>query len=293
MIDNPVKGVMNGCRLLGWSLCIGLLLGPGVGSVQAQRTLEVRDGQIWLDGRRVTLKYRASPLNLSPGVTLHLQFYGNESPIFSLNGRFFQVRGTRIVPIDPTELFDQEIFIPAAPSFADTSDRMEAVMAELIEQARALQEEAERVYRSIERWRQVRTAELEQRLETIRQQAAALSKQVRLLPRLEWETYLMHMQRQDAELARRLVEEWTREQELQRQALRIRQMPEGPDREAAIAKLRRQLEEAFERKQQNRQREIAQLEQQLRLLRQRLNERERYRRQIIEQRLRELLGGQR
>ncbi|WP_072715860.1 hypothetical protein [Rhodothermus profundi] len=284
---------MNGRRLLGWSLCIGLLLSLGAGSVQAQRTLEIRDGQIWLDGRRVTLTYQTRQLDLSPGLTLQLQFYGEESPIFSLNGRFFQVRGSRIVPVHPTELLDQEIFIPAISSFEDTTDRMEALMAELIKQARALQEEAERVYQSVEHWRQVRTSELEQRLETIRRQAAALSRQVRLLPRLEWETYLMHMQRQDAELARRLVEEWTWEQELQRQALRIRQMPEGPDREAAIAELRRQLEETFERKQQNRRREIAQLERQLRLLRERLNERERYRRRIIEQRLRELLGGQR
>ncbi|SHK80724.1 hypothetical protein SAMN04488087_2031 [Rhodothermus profundi] len=293
MIENPVKGAMNGRRLLGWSLCIGLLLSLGAGSVQAQRTLEIRDGQIWLDGRRVTLTYQTRQLDLSPGLTLQLQFYGEESPIFSLNGRFFQVRGSRIVPVHPTELLDQEIFIPAISSFEDTTDRMEALMAELIKQARALQEEAERVYQSVEHWRQVRTSELEQRLETIRRQAAALSRQVRLLPRLEWETYLMHMQRQDAELARRLVEEWTWEQELQRQALRIRQMPEGPDREAAIAELRRQLEETFERKQQNRRREIAQLERQLRLLRERLNERERYRRRIIEQRLRELLGGQR
>ncbi|MDQ7041428.1 MAG: hypothetical protein Q9M35_10865 [Rhodothermus sp.] len=276
-----------------WRLSIGLLLGLSTGSVQAQRTLEIRNGQIWLDGQRVTLKYQAGQLDLSSGLTLHLQFYGDESPIFSLNGRFFQVRGNRIVPIKPTELFAQEIFVPAASSLADTSDRMEAVMAELIEQARALQEEAARVYRSVEHWQQVRTAELEQRLAAIQQRAAALSKQVRLLPRLEWETYLMHMRRQDAELARRLVEEWNWEQELQRQALRIRQMSEGPAREAAIAELRRQLEEVFERKQQNRQREIAQLEQQLRLLRKRLDERRRYRQQIIEQRLRELLGRQR
>ncbi len=287
---------MNRRRAMRWCLLLGLLLGLGADYALAQRTLIVQDGRIWLDGQLVDLDPQAIPAERLAGHTLRLQFYGEKSPIFSISGRFFQVQGNRVVPVEsPLRFFSfpQEIFRPGETAYADTVDRMEAVLAELIEQARALQEEAERVYQSVEHWRQVRTSELEQRLEAIRQQAAALSKQVRLLPRLEWETYLMRMQRQDAELARRLVEEWAWEQELQRQALQIRQMSEGPAREAAIAELRRQLEQIFERKQQNRRREIAQLERQLQLLRKRLDERQRYRQQIIERRLRELLSGQR
>ncbi len=283
---------MNRRGPIRWCSLIGLLLALSVSGALAQRTLEIRNGKVWLDGRPVSLEQQAEQLGISPDLSLQLQFFGDESPVFSVNGRFFQVQGDRIVPVAPQQLFEQEIFIPAPPAFRDSTDRMEAVMAELIEQARALQEEAERLSRSVETWRQVRASALEEQLQALRQRAAALSRQVRLLPRLEWETYLMHMERQDAELARRLAEEWEWEALLQRRALQIRQIPEGPEREQAIAELRRQLEQVFERKQENRRREIARLEQQLRLLRRRLDERERYRRQIIEQRLRELLGGQ-
>lgn len=271
-----------------WCLLIGLSLAMSADGALAQRTLEIRNGKVWLDGRPVAFEQQAERPAIAPDLSLQLQFFGEESPVFSLNGQFFQVKGNRIVPVAPQQLFEQEIFIPALPR--DTTDRMEAVMAELIEQARALQEEAERLSRSVETWRQVRTAALEEQLQALQQRAAALSEQVRLLPRLEWETYLMHVRRQDAELARQIADEWRWEEALQLQALRIRQMPEGPEREQAIAELRRQLEQVFERKQENRRREIARLEQQLRLLRERLNERERYRPQIIEQRLRELLG---
>jgi len=271
-------------------LLIGLMLAMSAGGALAQRTLEIRSGKVWLDGQPVAFDLQAERATITSDLSLQLQFFGDESPVFSLNGQFFQVKGDRIVPVAPQQLFDREIFIPAPPASGDTTDRMEAVMAELIEQARALQEEAERLSRSVETWRQVRTAALEEQLQALQQRAAALSEQVRLLPRLEWETYLMHVRRQDAELARQIAEEWRWEETLQLQALRIRQMPEGPEREQAIAELRRQLEQVFARKQENRRREIARLEQQLRLLRERLNERERYRPQIIEQRLRELLG---
>ncbi|ACY49215.1 hypothetical protein Rmar_2336 [Rhodothermus marinus DSM 4252] len=264
------------------------MLALGAGGALAQRTLEIRNGKVWLDGQPVAFDLQAERATITSDLSLQLQFFGDESPVFSLNGQFFQVKGDRIVPVAPQQLFEQEIFIPALPR--DTTDRMEAVMAELIEQARALQEEAERLSRSVETWRQVRTAALEEHLEALQQRAAALSEQVRLLPRLEWEMYLRHVQQQDAELARQIAEEWHWEETLQLQAMRIRQMPEGPEREQAIAELRRQLEQVFERKQENRRREIARLEQQLRLLRARLSERERYRQQIIEQRLRELLG---
>ncbi len=281
---------MNRCGHSWWRLLIGLLLALGANDALAQRMLEIRNGKAWLDGRPVAFEQQLGS-EIAPDWSLQLQFFGEESPVFSLNGQFFQVKGNRIVLVAP-QPGDQELFISAPLALGDTTDQMEAVLAELIEQAQALEEEAERLSRSMETWRQVRTVP-EEHLEALRQRAAALSEQIRLLPRLEWETYLMHVRRQDAELARQIVEEWHWEEALQRQALRIRQMPEGPERKQAIAELRQQLKQVFERKQQNRLREIARLEQQLRLLRQRLNERERYRSQIIEQRLRELLGQQR
>lgn len=277
---------MGNFRPIWWSLLSGLMWALSVSQVLAQRTLEVRSGQIWLDGQLVALAQQDSQLLVSPDLSLQLRFFGEESPVFSLNGQFLQVKGNRVVEVAPQQLFDRKIFMLAAPA-NDTTDRMETVIASLVKQAQALQEEAERIYGRVAAWRD---SALEEHLVVLRQQAAALSQQAQLLPQLEWETYLMYMQRQDAELARQLAAEWHWEARLQHQAARIRQLPEGPERTQAIAELYQQLEEVFERKQQNRRREIAQLELQLRLLRERLTERERYRQQIIEQRLRELLG---
>ena len=103
--------------------------------------------------------------------------------------------------------------------------------------------------------------------------------------------YLNDVQKANRELYNRLVRERTMEQEAQNLAHIIRMLPEGSsEREAKADTLRSLLNEIFELKQENRREEIRQVEDALQALRQRLQEREAMRDEIIQHRMRELTG---
>lgn len=73
-------------------------------------------------------------------------------------------------------------------------------------------------------------------------------------------------------------------------AARIRAMPEGPDRDGLVARLRERLAQAFDLKHEIRREEITRAEDDLRALRAVLDERDAMRGDIVERRLRHLLG---
>lgn len=103
-------------------------------------------------------------------------------------------------------------------------------------------------------------------------------------------TYLESVQQDNRFLYERLLDEWGVEIETVQLAFEIRRLPEGDEREGRLRELRELLEDTFELKQENRRREVAQLESELEALRARLRERERQRARLIEVRLRELLS---
>jgi hypothetical protein len=267
---------------------LGLLnLGLQAQPISPLRSLIIEQGKVLLDGRPVAVTELPEDLQVGD-VALRMQFRGDVSPVFAINGQFFRIEGDRLVSLAlaPEKLLDEEAFVTV-----DSQDALAALRTHLIAQAQALREAAQALYQQLEQRQTLWTIDLERQLEMLQQQAWQLSEYARQLPRLEWEAYLQTMHRHNAELARRLMEEWKWEQALREQAARVRQLPEGPQRRQAIAELRRQLEAAFDRKQQNRQAEIALLERQIQRLRQRLEERARYRQHIIEQHLRDLLQG--
>ncbi|CAM3331767.1 hypothetical protein [Rhodothermus bifroesti] len=273
--------------ILGW-IALGLM-----GSrLQAQptgpvRSLIIEQGKVLLDGRPVTAA--ELPAELQTGdVSLHVQFSGEVSPVFAIKGQFFRIEGDRLVSLTPAP---EKLLKSERPAAIDAQDTLDVLRAHLVAQAQALREAAQALYQQLAQNQTAWSMDVARQLEVLQQQAAVLSEYARQLPRLEWEAYLQTMHQHNAELARRLMEEWEWEQDLRAQAARIRQLPEGPQRQQAIAQLRRQLEAAFDRKQQNRQAEIAQLERQIQRLRQRLDERARYRKHIVEQYLQDLLQG--
>ena len=103
-------------------------------------------------------------------------------------------------------------------------------------------------------------------------------------------TYLESVQQDNRYLYERLLDEWGVEIETVQLAYEIRRLPEGDQREELLHELRELLEDTFELKQENRRREVAQLESELEALRTRLRERERQRDRLIEVRIRELLS---
>jgi hypothetical protein len=102
--------------------------------------------------------------------------------------------------------------------------------------------------------------------------------------------YLQEMQQRHKQLYERLMHERRMEAETYDLARTIRQLPEGPERQRYLDSLRTTLDQIFELKQENRRREIAQLEEQLEELQLRLEKREEMREQMIEQRIQQLVG---
>lgn len=102
--------------------------------------------------------------------------------------------------------------------------------------------------------------------------------------------YMQEMQERHQQLYERLVHERRMEAETYELARVIQQLPSGTERQRYLDSLRTTLNEIFELKQENRRREIEQLEEQLDELQHRLRERERVRDQMIEQRIQQLVG---
>ncbi|HET6566559.1 MAG TPA: hypothetical protein VFG50_01260 [Rhodothermales bacterium] len=127
--------------------------------------------------------------------------------------------------------------------------------------------------------------------EILRMQAARAAQAARQLPKIEVRSYLHDVRASDAALYDRLVQEQQLEQESLALAARVRSLGRGPERTQREAELRARLEQIFRLKQENRRREIEELEGQLDDLQQRLDQREQLHGQIVEKRLRELVGS--
>jgi|GEM_PF-437450 len=124
--------------------------------------------------------------------------------------------------------------------------------------------------------------------EKLRFQAERLALAARQLPQIEIRSYLEEVQQHDAELYNRLLREQLLEEESHYLAAQVRQASNSQERAMHIEALRNKLEEIFELKQENRRREIEQLQAQLDELQYRLDERERLHQRIIENRIQEL-----
>ena len=133
------------------------------------------------------------------------------------------------------------------------------------------------------------TSSTPNRAETNRAEATA-QEQASPLQQQYQAQYLQEMQQRHRQLYDRLMHERRKEAETYDLARTIRQLPEGPERQRYIDSLRTTLDQIFEIKQENRRREIDQLEDQLEELQLRLEKREDMREQMIEQRIRQLIG---
>ncbi len=104
------------------------------------------------------------------------------------------------------------------------------------------------------------------------------------------QAYLREVQRHSHGLYERLMHERRMELESYALARRIRRLPQGsPARAAKLDSLRDTLEEIFALKQENRRREIEQLDRQLQELQRRLKQRQDMREAMIDQRLDQLI----
>lgn len=278
--------------------CLGLVATIGAlaavtapALAQDMRTLEIRDGVVRLDGREVPGD--RLPESLQTGdVELQFAWSGESEPVIEIGGRYYTLEANEIREVDADMQRDaRQRFFDALGSVSEgtwystgaddqaTKKQVEALRV----QAREMAELSEQVSRE-------RIADREHLADEFRRQAEVAEKMAAELPRMNVVTYWDAVRQTDEALYNRLVEEYYLESRIQELAARVRALGASSQREEMVSELKTLLDEAFELKQENRRREIGQLKNELQSLQDRLNERESLREEIIQRRLRELVG---
>lgn len=276
-------------RILFVFLTVLALAGLGARAAQAQssHTLEIRDGQVFVDGKRLAPEALPPALDLRD-VSARLTYAGDATPVLELGGVIYAFDGERLREAGPDMpvlwLFDS----------ANPTQQFWVRPAETRPGARLLREHADALQASSQELArlegQVDQRQAEALIEQARRQTEQATLLVRAMPRLEVQSYLQDVQQEDQELYLRLVREWQLEAEVQALAAEARTLPAAEAQQHYDA-LRTRLQEIFELKQQNRRREIVQLELQLKELQERLLQREELREQLVERRLLELIDA--
>ncbi|GIV59496.1 hypothetical protein GQ464_006150 [Rhodocaloribacter litoris] len=258
---------------------------------QETHTFAIRDGKVYLDGRPLPEDRLPASLNLE-GLQANLTFSGNSQAVMEINGILYLIDAGGLREVRDEEAEERGVAVFFKPSgqfeFIAPADAPFGVMHR--QYVEALSSRARSLQALSNEMEQRQARELDRVLRQARDDAEAAARAADALPRIELQSYLDDVRRYDHHLFERLMREQQMEGETQRLAAEIRSLPEGRRRTTLVEQLRARLAEIFELKQENRRREIAQLEAQLQTLRERMNERERLRERIIEQRLHELLG---
>lgn len=289
----------------GWLLAV-----TATAQDQATRSLSIRDGEVYIDGQVVPPDRLPPGLDIE-GVQVQYTFSGDVRPVVDINGQFFVIEHENLRSAEASEEERAPVFFrqgrtemgrPAAHRFfigdagetAEMSTYVSPHAAGVGKQARELAAQAVQLQKmQLQLDDQVGRRDMEElsrAAERLSRQAEEAARAAEALPMLELQNYLSGIQRHDRELYELLVKEREIERETIRLARAIRAMADGEERDERVEELQRKLDEAFELKQTNRRREIQQLENRLQDLQQKLEERERLRGDIIENRLRELLG---
>lgn len=258
---------------------LALILGAGapVGA-QNVRTLTIRDGKVLIDDQEVPKKDLPASLDLQNIEATHT-IVGNLELLIQLGEVFY--------------VFDEQGLREASDVYVVDGRRSgRAPLSAMRAQAQVLQQSTEELDELSREFDQPEQQKANQALKKASFQVAQAAEVVESFPQLEVQSYFNDVWRSDQSLYALLVREWRLERDAIAIAREIRSLPDGGLREARIEQLRVKLGEMFELKQQNRRREIGQLEQQLKALNERLQERQQLRDQIIDQYLNQLIGVQ-
>ena len=284
-------------RRLSATLLVSLLAlaaGPAPVAAQETQTLLIRDGNVYINGRMVDPDRLPRSLR-TDGIEARYSFTGDFSPVFSIGRGLYRLSEGELVEVDPDAAdgdrggedgvavyfrgMDQAAprarLAPANPAVPEVPS------PELQLRMQALQAEAERFRRSARA-----SAGVTEQLDHLMREFDAMIQQA---PNAG-AAYLADVREQNEQLYGQLMEEWKLDNRAIARAERIRGLDPGPRRDALREELRRDLDALFSLKQQNREREIEALRDEIARLEERLAARERLRAEIIEQRLRALIG---
>lgn len=275
-------------RAVGPLLAAGVLLACVATASAQNRMLEIRDGEVRVDDRIVPPKEWPANLQVE-GVDLTFSFSGIDRPVVKIGDNYYVIADGSLSEMDADsykDIYWNEDQDGAGWYRVGFSDEMtKNQMRELDRKAAKMRELSEELA--------ARPSEEENLLaEEMKQTARMAAEMAAELPKVQALSYWDQVRATDRDLYNELVREWRLEVEIQELARQIRQSSvSGGETEKHVGRLRSLLEAAFELKQNNRRRELKQLEQQLHSLDNEMRKREEARSTIIERRLRELIGN--
>lgn len=248
-------------------LLLGLIAAHPV-FAQDTRVLRIQNGRISINDKALTTASVPKTLDLDD-MDLRLELPATPDPVIALGDGIYVIESDKIRDASPEEI--EEHGILAVLSLSD-DDARNVVFTSL---------------RNIEE--NVANASSEQVRAAVRGNAVRASQMVAALPHLEMQSYWNGVRENDDALYQALVREARIEREVAELVQTIRVLPPGKPRDQSIENLRDQLFKLFDMKQENRQQEIVELSEQLETLKVRMEQREKMRDEIVDQRLKELL----
>lgn len=271
---------------------------PARAQTQGTYTLRIQDGKVWLNEQPVPAEDLPTSLH-TQNVSASFSFVGDATPMVELGGVLYVLESRRLREVaDLREqdgrfnvYFRDEVTTPVGLSDRTFQVRMRPLYGENQTTVTLMQEHADALQRYHLELESLQSQEETARaIEQASVRVGEAAEVAQALPRLQVWQYFTDVQQQNQDLYNQLVKESQMEADAQALARTIRNLPDGDSRSARIDELRSRLGVMFEMKQENRRREIQQLELELNALRDRLQQRETLRDRIIQHRLDELIG---
>ncbi len=277
---------------------------PAAALAQVERhVVTIDNGKVFIDGKRIADRDLPASLKLKD-MLLSWSFTGDA--LLELRGTVYELQDGKLVEADEDIARDGRVMVffrdpddndsvvrvlsraGAVPFGRFKIDQSHGVVME--NYLEALQNKA----KEFELIRgQIADQNADQALvlaDRLRLEAENTARIAQAFPRVEFESYLEGIHETDLKLYGQLMLERNIETETHRLAMEARAAQDWSRREKIVAELREKLNNAFELKQQNREKEIEQLGERLNELREKLSQRADLRDRIIESRLKELLG---
>jgi hypothetical protein len=222
-------------------------------SDQTPHVLEIRNGSVWLDNRRLPPNAVPDGLDLE-GLQMSVEYSGPVTPVVEVDGIAYVLQDERLVPFDESNRAGSQVYFLGEASPAPQSAPREPAATLAGGAGREGESDDARLRRAGEA------------------------------------AYMRQLSATDQELYEQIQREAALEAAAEQLAASIRATEDPDERAAGVERLRAVLAEAFDLKQQIREAEIQRAEQQVGELKRMLRERGARRSMIVEHRIRELLG---
>ncbi|MBO6575296.1 MAG: hypothetical protein JJ896_07775 [Rhodothermales bacterium] len=294
------------------SFALALFFGMTLTAAAQTNTIRIEEGAVFVNGQRQAAEELPETLELE-GLTASLSFSGPAR--FRMGEYTYSIEGGRLVQAEPSDdaflIFvgrgDSYLESPRAANpflmrrLSSTSEPRPLVQGQgglfdlqgnrvAVTTPQPMRQYFELLDGKLQRMDVLADMPASQAAIRLHQEAREAADVVRAFPQIELQTYLEDVQNRNSGLYDRIVREHLMEMETRRLASRILTTDDSRQKQELQETLHEKLSEIFELKQENRRSEIEELGDRLTELRSQLDARERNKQEIIDRRIRELLG---